>query len=63
MTKELSDGVKVPDRMYYYLLEFNEKTNWSFIEKEFGKSALKELTIKEFKKLFTHAFTKDINSV
>jgi len=63
MTKELSDGVKVPDRMYYYLLEFNEKTNWSFIEKEFGKSTLKELTIKEFKKLFNHAFAKDINSV
>jgi hypothetical protein len=29
--KELSDGTQVVARMYYYLLDFNDMTNWDYI--------------------------------
>ena len=57
--KELTDGAQVLSRVYYYLLDFNESDNWSFIRDNFGKTMLKDLAIDEFTKLFEYASESD----
>ena len=59
--KTLLDGTEVTSRTYYYLLEFNEWDNWSFIRNEFGKSRLKELTAGEYCLLWQYATSKDLS--
>lgn len=53
--KELNDGFQVPDYMYYYLLEFNERDCHTMIYKMFKKYSLTMLTGVEFIKLFNMA--------
>ena len=57
--KELSDGTQVVARMYYYLLDFNEMTNWRYIREALHKNALNELNKAEFLQLFQHATSVD----
>lgn len=59
--KTLSDGFEVSARSYYYLLDWNEVNEWRYIAEEFGKTCLKDLTKVEYKKLFNHATTSEIN--
>jgi hypothetical protein len=58
--KELADGTQVVARMYYYLLDFNDLTNWSFMRLELKKNALRELNKSEFMRLFKHATISDL---
>ena len=58
--KELSDGTKVVARMYYYLLDFNDRTNWNYIRNVPQKDAVRELNKAEFIQLFQHATTVDL---
>jgi len=58
--KELADGTQVVARMYYYLLDFNDLTNWSFMRLELKKNALRELNKSEFMRLFKHATNFDL---
>ncbi len=58
--KSLIDGTTVSSRIYYYLLDFNEATNWKFINENFNKQQLNKLTIQEFKQLFEHAMRSDL---
>ena len=58
--KELADGTQVVARMYYYLLDFNDLTNWSYMRLELKKNALKELNKAEFMQLFKHATNVDL---
>jgi hypothetical protein len=58
--KELADGTQVIARMYYYLLDFNDLTNWEYIRNVLQKSTLKELNKAEFMQLFQHATTIDL---
>jgi len=46
--KQLADGTKVVSRMYYYLLDFNDMTNWDYIRNTFQKNALRDLNKAEF---------------
>lgn len=61
--KTLSDGTEVASRTYYYLLDFNELDNWSFIRSEFGKHRLNELTIGEYCLLWQYAISKDLSFI
>lgn len=58
--KELADGTQVVARMYYYLLDFNDMTNWDYIRNVFQKNVLRELNKAEFMQLFQHATTVDL---
>lgn len=57
--KELADGTQVPARMYYYLLDFNDATNFEYIRNVLRKKALRELSKDEFLQLFRHATALD----
>lgn len=57
--KELADGTMVIARTYYYLLDFNDQDRFEYIQKEFNKKALCELTIFEFLELFDYAVKQD----
>jgi len=59
--KILADGIEVTSRSYYFLLDWNEANEHSFIMSTFGKSRLKDLTISEYKELFIHAMNTDLN--
>ena len=61
--KVLADGTKVVSRMYYYLLDFNDLTNWDYMRNTLRKNALKELNKEEFIKLFKHANSVDVLAV
>ena len=49
----------MPDRIYYYLLDFNDSDNWVTIRKEFNKDKLNQLTKDEAVKLFKIASKLD----
>lgn len=53
--KQLSDGVEVSAKSYYYLLDWNEADQWQTIAKLFNKNTLNQLTIKEYQQLFETA--------
>jgi len=57
--KKLADGIEVAARTYYYLLDFNERYNWEFMQQTFNKMRLCDLTIVEYRKLFEHATDVD----
>ena len=57
--KTLFDGTEVPARIYYYLLDFNERYQWEYMYMTFNKKRLCDLTIDEFKQLFIHATEVD----
>lgn len=53
--KTLADGTEVSARSYYYLLDFNDITRWEYMIKHFDKNRLMDLTIDEYRELFTYA--------
>lgn len=57
--KELTDGNEVPDRIYYYLLDWNDENQWDYMFKSFNKNILYNLNLNEFKQLFLHASSED----
>lgn len=57
--KELADGIKVPARTYYYLLDFNEQDNYNYISSKFNANKLCSLNIHQFSKLFEYATEQD----
>ena len=60
--KRIADGL-VPDRMYYYLLDFNDTDYKNTIIRLFDKNSLSLLTKEEFKQLFNIAITQDLNLI
>jgi len=61
--KTLIDGTQVYDNTFYYLLTWNEKNNWKYIEENFKKSKLKDLTISEYLELFEYATKQEIEKL
>lgn len=59
--KTLSDGNEVSDATYYYLLDWNERNNKNFINKNFNKNSLRYLTLEEYLILWQYATTSDYN--
>ena len=57
--KELSDGCVVSARTYYYLLDFNERDEWKYIQEKFNKTKLNDLTFYEYLDLFKYATKTD----
>lgn len=57
--KELADGTLVLSRMYYYLLDFNDRTDLEYISHNFNKHSLNSLNKTEFLELFAHATAID----
>lgn len=60
--KVLDDGTKVPSRIYYYLLDWNDQDNWKYVTTFFDKTKLHTLTAEQFKELFKHATIIDLNN-
>lgn len=58
--KKTADGFEVVDRTWYYLLDFNDRTNWKYIRDNFNKERLLDLTRAEYKQLFKHATEADL---
>lgn len=61
--KKLADGKEVSGRIYYYLLDFNEKDEWRTIMQLFSCQQLNQLNSYQFAELFSHAFAKDIEKL
>jgi hypothetical protein len=59
--KVLADGNQVTDRSYYFLLDWNEKDDWSFLA-DFGKQCVRDLTLEEYKILWVYATQKEIRN-
>jgi hypothetical protein len=57
--KKLASGTEVPERIYYYLLNWNDEDNKEFMTNEFQKNSLSELSDVEFRRLFNKASTSD----
>lgn len=57
--KSLGDKTGVYDRMYYYLLDWNDQNEWEYIITNFNKTKLNELTQREFIELWEFATTQD----
>ena len=58
--KTLNDGIEVPARIYYYLLDWNEVNERKYMIDNFNKTRLCDLNIGEFKQLFGFATQQDI---
>ena len=61
--KTLADGTTVVARTYYYLLDWNDRDGWKFMQATFEKMRLMDLTIDEYIKLWIEATTKDLDSL
>ena len=65
--KTLSNGTNILDRMYYYLLEFHnfekECLQKTFIQKNYQKDSLKDLTKEEFTEYFQYASYEDAKNI
>lgn len=59
----LSDGTKVPARTYYYLLDWNDADNKVAISNMFGKQRLADLTINEYRLLWSYATQDDLANI
>lgn len=59
--KTTSDGIEVSSRSWYYLLDFNDKDNWDYMQIKFNKMKLHDLTYEEYMQLFKHAAFKEFN--
>ena len=58
--KQTIDKEDVPDRCWYYLLDFNDRNNWELIHEVSGQIKLHGLTKEQFWKLFELATQKDL---
>lgn len=61
--RTLSDGTQVPERTYYYLLDWNDEDGKKFMTQEFGKQRLCDLDRVQYKRLLNKATISDINSL
>ena len=59
--KTLSSGSRVPSRLYYYLLDFNDE-NREFMFDLFHVTRLYDLTKDQFYELFQYASGTDFNN-
>lgn len=60
--KTLSDNTEIEDRLWYYLLDFNDSDEKKTIQ-SLGKQLLKDLTKNEFYELFRIATESDLKGV
>ena len=59
--KTLADGTNVPGRMYYYLLDWNDRNGCgAHMRHVFCKERLNDLNKAEFTRLFAYAVATDI---
>ena len=61
--KELADGTQVTSRSYYYLLDYNDKSGFEFMNNVLNKQKLCELNIKEYTRLFEYAVNDEITAM
>jgi hypothetical protein len=59
--KTTIDDVVVPDRCWYYLLDFNDRDHWKTMSEKFDKMRLCDLESHEFWDLFQSATEQDLN--
>lgn len=57
--KKLADGTQIPDRVWYYVLDYRDK-NLTAFEKEYGSVSLTTLTQSQFILYYHGAVTTDL---
>jgi hypothetical protein len=60
--KQTSDGREVPSRIYYFLLEFNERDERTILNEVFKVDRLKDLDYDSFWELFKLASEKELTT-
>lgn len=60
--KDVIDG-KVPSRVYYYLLDWNDADNWMTMRKMFNSEKLHQLKVEQVYQLFTIAAARDAQAL
>lgn len=63
MSKKSIDNIDVPDRVWYYLLDWNETNNWGTMFNMFEKRSLKECTMKQIIILFDVASRQEVKNI
>lgn len=63
MTKKTLDDKEVPDRVWYYLLDWNERDSWETIWSRFGLKRLCDCTKEQVMSLFCTASQNDITKM
>lgn len=58
--KKTIDNIEQPDRVWYYLLDFNDRDNWNTIFKNFDHEQLHRLNHNQFWSLFNIAVKNDV---
>ncbi len=58
--KKTKDGIQIPERCWYYLLDWKDSDKSQFVFDTFGCDNLCHLTSVQFWQLFRHATTHDI---
>lgn len=61
--KTLDDGHQVTDRSYYFLLDWNDKNNFSYLHGCIKKEKLHLCNKAEYKKLFKYATKKELEKL
>ena len=61
--KTLNNDTVVTSSSYYFLLDWNERDSWRFLNNKFGKQSLFSLTLDEYRILWLHATTDAFNKM
>ena len=61
--KILSDKTEIEERVYFYVVDFNQADENSFLLDNFGKMRVCDLKKEEFIKTFKHATENDLSDL
>lgn len=61
--KLTKDNVQIPSRIWYYLLDFNDRNDWQIMESIADTNKLSELTAQQLRDLFITATQIDTNTI
>ena len=61
--KTLTNGFKVSDRSYYFLLDWNDEDGRQFMSEYFGKHRLIDLDEFEYRQFFRMISEKELNEL
>ena len=58
--KIINGNIKVSSRSYHFLFDWNEQNKWEYLHAQYSKESLEDLTIDEYKQLFSYATQCDL---
>ncbi len=61
--KKSIDGHEISPRVWYYLLDFNDRDNWQIMQTKFNQMRLLDLTKGQIVELFKIATEQDLSDL